>query len=85
MDDLGWKFWLWVVGVSLAIGIGGMLLFLLIGAAWYSWGVLGALVFFGAIMLAYGYIYDRRNARRYEDETTWAADEARARQAGPLR
>ena len=35
-DGFGWKFWLWVIGVALAIGIGGMLLFILIGAAWYA-------------------------------------------------
>ena len=59
-DGLGWKFWLWVLGVSLAVGIGGLLLFLLIGAAWYRWGFLGALILFGVIALAYGYFYDRR-------------------------
>lgn len=66
MDELGWKFWLWVIGVSLAIGIGGLLLFLLIGAAWYSWGFFGALIFFSVIALAYGYFYDRSHARRRE-------------------
>ena len=64
MDEgLGWRFWLWVIGVSLAIGIGGLLLFLLVGAAWYRWGILGALIFFSAIALAYGYFYDRRQRR----------------------
>jgi hypothetical protein len=64
MDEgLGWRFWLWVIGVSLAIGIGGLLLFLLVGAAWYRWGFLGALIFFSAIALAYGYFYDRRQRR----------------------
>jgi hypothetical protein len=63
MDELGWKFWLWVVGISLAIGIGGMILFLLIGAAWYSWGFFGALIVFCIIALLYGYFYDRRQRR----------------------
>ena len=49
-----------MIGVSLAVGIGGLLLFLLIGAAWYRWGFLGALILFGVIALAYGYFYDRR-------------------------
>jgi hypothetical protein len=70
MDELGWKFWLWVIGVSLAIGIGGLLLFLLIGAAWYSWGFFGALLFFGAIALAWGWYYDRSQAKKYHDRTT---------------
>src|SRR5262245_36484745 len=59
-DGLGWKFWLWVIGVSLAVGIGGILLFLLIGAAWYRWGLLGALILFGVLAPAYGHFYDRR-------------------------
>ena len=67
MDELGWKFWLWVIGVSLAVGIGGLLLFLLIGAAWYRWGFLGALILFGVIALAYGYFYDRRQVKKYEE------------------
>lgn len=69
MDDsegLGGKFWLWVVGVCLAIGIGGILLFLLVTGAWYRWGFLGAMIFFGAILLGAAWIYDRRQARRYE-------------------
>jgi hypothetical protein len=67
MDDLGGRFWLWVIGVSLAIGIGGMLLFLLIGAVWYSWGFFGALIFFGGLALLYGWFYDRRQAKKYQD------------------
>ena len=63
MDELGWKFWLWVIGVALAVGIGGLLLFQLVGAAWYRWGFFGALLFFAAIALAYGYFYDRRQRR----------------------
>jgi hypothetical protein len=70
MDELGWKFWLWVIGISLAVGLGGMLLFLLIGAAWYSWGFFGALLFFSAIALAYAWYYDRSHAKEYHDPTT---------------
>jgi hypothetical protein len=66
-EGLGGKFWLWVVGVSLAVGIGGLLLFLLVGAAWARWGFLGAMIFFGAILLLIAWIWDRRQARRYSD------------------
>ncbi|HKG44461.1 MAG TPA: hypothetical protein VKB10_09500 [Gaiellaceae bacterium] len=64
MDDLGWKFWLWVIGVSLAIGIGGMLLFLIFGAVWYAWGFFGALIFFAAVALTWGWFHDRSERRR---------------------
>ena len=48
MDELGGKFWLWVVGVALAVGIGGMILFSIIGAAWYAWGAFGTIIFISA-------------------------------------
>jgi uncharacterized membrane protein len=68
-DDgsLGGKFWLSVVGIVVAIGIGGILLFSLIGAVWYAWGFVGALVFVLVVALGYGWIYDRRHKRREED------------------
>lgn len=66
-DSLGWKFWLWCLGVALAIGLGGMILFLIIGGAWYAWGAFGTLLVLSAILLAFGWIYDRRQQRKYED------------------
>ena len=63
----GLKFWLWVAGISLAVGLGLLVFFLLIGAAWEAWGAFGALIFFSAVLLAYGWIYDRRQDRKYKD------------------
>jgi hypothetical protein len=66
-EGLGAGFWLKLVGVVFACGIGAMLLFLLVDAAWYRWGALGALLFFSGLMLAYAYFYDRRHAKAYAD------------------
>jgi hypothetical protein len=66
-EKLGAKFWLWVIGVTVAAGIGVIVLFILIGRAWESWGALGALLFFGLLLLAFGWVYDRRQARAYEE------------------
>ena len=66
-EGLGGKFWLWVVGVALAIGVGGLLLFTLVSAAWYKWGFFGALLLFGAIALLFAWFYDRRQAKKYEE------------------
>jgi len=66
-EGLGAGFWLKLVGVVIAGGIGAMLLFLLVDAAWYRWGALGALLFFCGLALAYGYVYDRRHAKTYAD------------------
>ena len=71
MEDvhLGAKFWLSLAGISIAVCVGAGLAFLLIGAAWARWGALGALLFFGLLMLVPAYIYDRRNQRTYDDST----------------
>ena len=53
--------------VVLAVGVGGFLLFLLLGAAWYRWGAFGALLFLGGMLLLGAWIYDRRATRTYDD------------------
>ena len=69
MDDegLGASFWLKTIGVVFAIGIGGLILFVFIGAAWYAWGLLGMFVFVVGVLALVAWIYDRQHAKRYED------------------
>jgi hypothetical protein len=69
-DELGAKFWFRLIGLTVLFGIAALLLFLLIDAAWYRWGIFGALLFFFLIILAYGWIYDRRHEREYADLET---------------
>jgi hypothetical protein len=38
-----------------------------VGAAWARWGGLGALLFFFIIACLYGYFYDRRQVKKYEE------------------
>jgi hypothetical protein len=66
-DSLGGRFWLSIIGIALLIGLGGLLIFWLLGAAWYAWGGFGALLFFGGVMILGAWIYDRRTAKKYED------------------
>jgi Flp pilus assembly protein TadB len=56
--------------VIFAIGIGGLILFLFIGAAWYAWGLLGMFVFVVGVLALVAWIYDRQRSRRYEDLST---------------
>jgi hypothetical protein len=67
-SELGSKFWLGVIGTVIVVGIGIILLFWLVGAAWYRWGAIGTLLFFGVLALLFGYVYDRRQAKKYGDE-----------------
>jgi bacteriorhodopsin len=66
MEQKG-RFWLWVLGVALAVGIGGFLVFALIGWAWYAWGFFGMLLFFAVVLLGFAWVYDKRQQRAYED------------------
>jgi hypothetical protein len=74
-DEIGASFWLKLAGLVIACGVGALLLFLLVDAAWYRWGGIGALLFFFLIAIAYGAIFDRRAAKRYEDEEKLYADQ----------
>ena len=69
-EGLGAKFWFGMIGLILAIGIGAILLFWLVSAAWYRWGFIGGLLFFGGLLLIVAYIYDRTHRKQYEDELT---------------
>jgi hypothetical protein len=64
---MGAKFWLGFIGVTIGLGVAGLVLWLLIDAAWYRWGFLGMFLFFSAVVLFIGWLIDRRNARDYED------------------
>ena len=66
-DGLGAGFWLKTIGVVFAFGIGGLILFVFIGAAWYAWGLLGTFVFVIGVLALVGWIYDRQRSKRYED------------------
>lgn len=54
------------LGAILALGLAGIILFWIIGMAWYAWGAFGALLFCFALIALVGWIYDRRH-RTYDD------------------
>lgn len=64
-DGLGWRFWVGLVGVSLAFAIGLAIALFLFSAAWYAWGLLGAGIALVAVVLAISYVSDRRARRRW--------------------
>jgi uncharacterized membrane protein YfcA len=65
--ELGGKFWLLLIGGAIAAGIAGIVLFLVMEAAWMRWGFLGMCLFFAGILLLSGWIYDKREKRRREE------------------
>jgi hypothetical protein len=61
------KFWFWILGLCVAGAIAMGIVFVIIGAAWQAWGFFGAIIFLFGILLAFGWFYDRRQKRRYEE------------------
>jgi len=63
-EGLGGRFWLGLIGLCVAGAIAAGILFLLFGWAWYAWGILGTFVFFGVVLIGFGYLIDRREQHR---------------------
>jgi hypothetical protein len=64
---VGGRFWVGLMASIVGIGIAVGILFLFVGAALATWGVLGAFIVFGGIALAFAWFYDRRKQAQYED------------------
>jgi len=64
-EGLGARFWLGLMGVTLAVGIGLMLALILFGYAWYSWGFVGAAILLIAVATGAKYLQDRRARRQW--------------------
>jgi xanthine/uracil/vitamin C permease (AzgA family) len=56
-----------MLAAIVGIGIAAAILFVLVGAALVTWGVLGALIVFGGIALGIAWISDRRRAAQYDE------------------
>ena len=64
--ELGGRFWVGVLALVVGTVVAAYLIFALIGWAWYAWGLFGMLLVFGGALLFAAWLYDRREARRYE-------------------
>ena len=75
-DDasLNFAFWMKVVGVVVLGGIVAMIVFGLIGWAWYTWGIVGMFLFFILILSAISYIYDRRRQKQLKEDEALLAE-----------
>jgi Kef-type K+ transport system membrane component KefB len=64
-EGLGWRFWLGLMGVTLAVGVGLILALFLFGAAWYQWGFIGAAILLIAVAMGVKSLQDRRARRQW--------------------
>lgn len=62
-DGLGFGFFLRLAGIIVVCGLIGLILFLLLSKAVYAWGFLGGFLAFALLLLAIGWVWDRRSSR----------------------
>ena len=60
-DGLGFGFYAKLAGLIFAIGIGVFIAFLIFARAVVAWGFLGAFLVIAIVLLAFGWLYDRRH------------------------
>jgi uncharacterized membrane protein HdeD (DUF308 family) len=66
--ELGKSFYAKMVAGIFVIGIGLFLGFLLFDRAVYRFGIIGGTVLVVGILLLIAYVYDRKQAKSYEDD-----------------
>lgn len=65
--ELGRKFWLRSTGIVVGLGVLGLVGILIVNRLVYRFGVIAALIFIFAILMAVAYRSDRKKQRTYED------------------
>jgi hypothetical protein len=65
-DDagLGFAFWAKLAGICIAAGVIGAIVMFIFFRAVYAWGLFGGFIAFAVILLAVGWLFDRRQANR---------------------
>ena len=64
VPGIGFAFFARMAGVIVAAGVVAMIVMLVFFRAVYAWGLLGGFIAFAVILLAVGWAFDRRRARR---------------------
>lgn len=64
-EGIGAKFWLLLIGGTLAAVLGFFLIVFLFGYAWYAWGFIGAAIALVAVAAAVQWVMDRRARNRW--------------------
>ena len=62
-DRIGAGFYFKIAGICLLGAIGAVIFVRIFWRATYAWGFFGALIFLGAVLALFGWLYDRRHPR----------------------
>jgi hypothetical protein len=69
---LGGRFWLMMFLYIIGGVVAAAVILLAFSSLWYAWGLFGAFVVFGGILLGIAWIHDKRAAKRYGDDDAYA-------------
>ena len=67
-EGLGFGFYARLAGIGIAVAIVGLILMLIFTRALYAWGFFGMFLLLAVVLLVIGWLFDRREARRYGAE-----------------
>jgi len=67
-EKLGFRFYAGLAGITIALGIALLILFLVFSRAVYAWGAFGTLLALAVVLLGFAWVMDRRSVRKYEAE-----------------
>ena len=59
----------WLAGLVVLIGVGLLIGFVIWSRAIYAFGVFGAFLVLAVALLIFGWVYDRRLAQKYPDDS----------------
>jgi membrane protein implicated in regulation of membrane protease activity len=68
MEELGFRFWVWLAAVIVGGAVALLIVLLLFSKAVYAFGFFGAFVALAVVLLLIGWIYDRRQQQKYEED-----------------
>ena len=65
--ELGWGFWLKLMGGVILVGLALWVVLLVLDLAYAAWGAFGAMVFFIGVIVLVAYIYDKRQQATWDE------------------
>ena len=68
MEELGFRFWVWLAAVIVGGAVALLIVLLLFSRAVYAFGFFGAFLALAVVLLLIGWIYDRRQQQKYEED-----------------
>ena len=63
-EGMGGRFWFALIGLGLAVVVAGLVVFVLFGRVWYSYGFFATFLLLALVLIVVAWIYDRREAQR---------------------